>query len=164
MRVCLQAREDSLAGFLEDALRGGVEECAHAGQRGKLVGTIVTEFQRDRGDALDCDTVVAILRWKPCIIYLSASEKSNGIAKKDPKQKNGSSFAFPPSQQPGDASGGPVRRPALRRVWTEKLIRGVSFSSSITISFRFSDSFFLFFIFFRIFRLNFPCFRYMVLS
>ena len=32
------------AGFLEDALRSGIEECTHAGQRGELRGTIVTEF------------------------------------------------------------------------------------------------------------------------
>ena len=49
--MCLQAREDTFAGFLEDALRGGVEECDHTEQRDELIGTVIKRetMNSDRG-------------------------------------------------------------------------------------------------------------------
>ena len=63
MRVCLQAREDSLAGFLEDVLRGGLEERAHAGKRGELVRAIVNKLEPDLfcSDTGDRDAVFSVI-------------------------------------------------------------------------------------------------------
>ena len=48
----LQVGEDALAGFLEDAFRGGVEERAHAGQRGKLRRTVFAKYEDDMANTM----------------------------------------------------------------------------------------------------------------
>ena len=57
---CLQAREDALSGFLEDALRGEVFECTSGHEFFVHIGIIGAKLECDFAHARDLDTVIAI--------------------------------------------------------------------------------------------------------
>ena len=58
--LCLQTRQDALAGFLEDALRGEVEEGSGGHEFFVHIGIIGAKLECDFAHARDLDTVIAI--------------------------------------------------------------------------------------------------------
>ena len=73
MKLCLQAGEDALAGFLENLLRSEIRKCSHTGQGGELIGTIVAVCPVPVVDGTDMLGVVDILPGRALFLFFWGS-------------------------------------------------------------------------------------------